>query len=720
MLGFREAVPILLRSRFAVLFLVLLLTLIAALAEAGTPADLIVMITYPDTDYTLGSTATVSIHVLDADGYADADRLEVEVGTGDLMVPAKRVGTGLYLVTFVMNATEAAPDGFFVDATVWKDGRSATGSTSIVLSDYPQLELAVMVEDPSDVHPSPGQTVEFTVRATCLGRYVDPDEGTLAAFVPDSPDPDIPLTLVRQDTGIYRGSFAIPVERDIYSSFDITACGKLTIDRLASEAKAYERLQVRVLDVWYGCVRQGPVGASVDIFVYDLSCNPASGAELSLHSWYRRADGEQIESWHDMTCGDDGRARLELEYVNVSSINPAILIKGNASFRGRAQGVFGMIPVDCTVPETEERGGLRLTPVGGIYLPAGVEYNLTCIATLDRVPFAGQCLSGGIFGEHDVYWNGTVMTGADGSLTIRLTTPATRMAFEGEEPIWPVIGAWVNGTFQYAWGMHELRVRDHVETWSSLAGGCPTTRLEPSWGPGDGEFGLALRTSGADGIDEGVDLLWGIGELGGGWERLYACMDSGQNFATSGAPLDASWEDGCYRACLVIPPFVPPGTNVYIIGIVDMNDRLPFERRYAYIANLSEALRNEPPSVSIDSPANGSVMHGAVTISGIASDDRGVETVMVRFDGGEWVSARGTTDWWLPLPQEGLSDGRHTLEAVGFDGLALSPVEKVEFEYVHSVREEEGGHLALWLIIVVIAALVGAALIRKSRRMPHR
>ena len=81
-------------------------------------------------------------------------------------------------------------------------------------------------------------------------------------------------------------------------------------------------------------------------------------------------------------------------------------------------------------------------------------------------------------------------------------------------------------------------------------------------------------------------------------------------------------------------------------------------------ANLSiNVVTAAPPTVSINSPANGSTVSGTVVVSGVASDGLTISSVQVSVDGGTFANASGTSSWSFSLNSNSLSNGAHTLSA---------------------------------------------------------
>lgn len=90
------------------------------------------------------------------------------------------------------------------------------------------------------------------------------------------------------------------------------------------------------------------------------------------------------------------------------------------------------------------------------------------------------------------------------------------------------------------------------------------------------------------------------------------------------------------------------------------------------------AIDNEPPTVAIFSPGEGERVGLVVNVTGVASDDGGVQMVMVRIGDGTWSLAVGTADWaaTLLLPKV-TQAGNVTIEAKSWDGLFFSPTSRV-------------------------------------------
>src|ERR1017187_782932 len=66
-----------------------------------------------------------------------------------------------------------------------------------------------------------------------------------------------------------------------------------------------------------------------------------------------------------------------------------------------------------------------------------------------------------------------------------------------------------------------------------------------------------------------------------------------------------------------------------------------------------------PPTVVINSPANGSTVAGTISVSGTAADNVAVASVQLSIDGGAWLTASGTTSWSFSLNTQNILNGMH-------------------------------------------------------------
>jgi hypothetical protein len=74
-----------------------------------------------------------------------------------------------------------------------------------------------------------------------------------------------------------------------------------------------------------------------------------------------------------------------------------------------------------------------------------------------------------------------------------------------------------------------------------------------------------------------------------------------------------------------------------------------------------------PPTVAISIPTPGALAAGTVTVSGVASDNVGLQSVAVEVDAASRQAATGTSTWTDRVDTTAYADGTHTLTAVATD-----------------------------------------------------
>jgi hypothetical protein len=83
-------------------------------------------------------------------------------------------------------------------------------------------------------------------------------------------------------------------------------------------------------------------------------------------------------------------------------------------------------------------------------------------------------------------------------------------------------------------------------------------------------------------------------------------------------------------------------------------------------------VENEPPTVSITSPANDAIVSGMLKVEGTADDDGYYMLIMVKFDNGSWIPASEDKSWYFFWNTTKVTDGEHMIYARTFDGSLYS------------------------------------------------
>ncbi len=87
---------------------------------------------------------------------------------------------------------------------------------------------------------------------------------------------------------------------------------------------------------------------------------------------------------------------------------------------------------------------------------------------------------------------------------------------------------------------------------------------------------------------------------------------------------------------------------------------------------------DDPPTVSVDSPAAGATVSGTVTITATADDDNGVDQVEFRIDGATiGTDTDGTDGWSLDWDTTSATDADHTIDAVATDTIGQTATDTI-------------------------------------------
>ncbi len=107
-----------------------------------------------------------------------------------------------------------------------------------------------------------------------------------------------------------------------------------------------------------------------------------------------------------------------------------------------------------------------------------------------------------------------------------------------------------------------------------------------------------------------------------------------------------------------------------------------FESRFK--TGTSTLVDLTPPTLSIQTPTNGSFVSGNVLVSGTATDNFTVQRVEVRLDTGGWAVASGTNSWSYVLNTSNLLNGSHVLFARATDTSSnLSTTNSVSIRFLN-------------------------------------
>lgn len=694
-------------------------------AEGG---GLRLFITYPDLDYAVGSVIEVQVSVFDDCRRVDPDTLELCIGMGRLPVALERQGMGCYTAAITILHEYLDPGHFLVL-------RGETSLASVYAEDRrypwvlaePGLDVQLIVNDPDDLLPEPGQAVEFIVHVANGDEFIDPLEGTLNVSLVNGTGKSGTVPTLRVGTGQFKGVVVIPDDEGDRGPWDLVAFAEAKIWPPPSYEVDYradtdhQKLYLRTLDVWYSLLNHGREMAVIAVFVSDLYGVPIEGARIELDYGYINQQGRHEEGHEEQTTESGGWVLCMLEYPGIDPAAWEVEFQGTCSVGGLTQGIRGAIHLDDRAQGRVPYDPYRFEAVPrDRIVPSGERTVVTFDVTQGGTPLPNCTVSGYVADGQGIYWSGEVQADASGSFSIPIDARPYRYEGGWFRTVHPDLDIrLVDGTVvdaMDAW----LCISDWESEWQMREALDTTTGMAVSPGPEGGTLRFELRSEGAVGAEEQVRVLWGVGRPPGPVDLLYGDVppDIGpmdyfeQDWQVQA---DVAWSDGAYRGTIRVPRCVPQLTNLYLTAELTLYGGPVPDVRYAYIENITPFMSNDQPTVAFASPPDGASCRGVMVVEGSATDDRGVVRVEVRLDGGPWAVAKGTDGWECLVDAAVLPRGDHVLEARSFDGQKYSAVARVGFD----VPGEEGTSGSEWLVVVVVVLTcmaVGGILGRLGRR----
>jgi hypothetical protein len=116
-----------------------------------------------------------------------------------------------------------------------------------------------------------------------------------------------------------------------------------------------------------------------------------------------------------------------------------------------------------------------------------------------------------------------------------------------------------------------------------------------------------------------------------------------------------------------------------------------------------EKTYNEKPTVKIEYPFDGDKVSKILTISGIATDPNGNQTIkkVELLINETWFEVEGTNQWSFTWNIFDLEDGLYIISARAWDGAVYSNIDEVEIEILNPKAVESGCHK--WAVFIIAA-----------------
>ena len=690
----------------AVLILIIVSSSIplTSIARTNTSA-LSVVLTYPYAEYSVGDVVRVQAHVFRHSSRFDPDVIDFRIGVDLRQLSMERMSPGLYEADLeILEPDLNQLNNLRLEINVTRSGpppEMDAFKTWLRLPEYPTYSVRTYLLDPSDAFPKYGQVVEFQVICRYGDQLVDPDPGSMRVTV-DQYNGVFKETVevTRVSTGLFRGNWTVSVDMNDADMYFIDGWARFsgeTAHRMGSLD-----IFVSPIDVWINFIHVSASAIDADIYVHKDHQTPVEGAQVSLEIFFD--DSEEPDDLVILETGANGVAnvRLDLEDVDPTPYEVTMVVKVQSD--GISHEAFWTVGTD---PVYAGRGfsksGFAVTALDDMPIPAGAQVSLDFIATHDAEPLGNRSIECYLYTDHEMLLSTMVHTDAEGLFKLELTTPHVS---ERDDWYGVIIAQFKldTGNGEDWTGVHlQISNNESWFQWNDLR--TPWTQLEIERTSSPDRYNVTMRSPGLDGIDERVGISWLVGD----YVYLMDATDPGWFTLTHQMyPLvaiqDLTWNGQAYTGTIEIPYFLPASVNISVTGYVEDIYTPEEVWGWAYVHDLYSYIDDPPPEVKILSPSNGDLVDGPFSIRGTASDDRSVQSVLVRLDGNEWEQANGTENWRLDIENRRLSEGAHQIEVMAFDGSKYSQVHEVEIDY----SETEPRTNTPWPIIILLVLIVGA------------
>ena len=321
-------------------------------------------------------------------------------------------------------------------------------------------------------------------------------------------------------------------------------------------------------------------------------------------------------------------------------------------------------------------------------------------ASVNGTPIRNKRIECLLYNNHVILYNDSKYTDDNGFISLHIR-PHTISSKDKWSAVIDAHFYLMDGSSQYSIEYPIVFSRyNSIAHW--LSDFTPETTLQVNSTNQTNVYNIKVSGPHLDGKNESIMSGWRIGNS----DYIYNITDPGwyqYDFHPSYVWVhNIDWSGQSYVGTIELPPFLPLSTTISIIGIVeDFNNSSEF-RKYFYIENLAAILSNQIPVVSISYPRDNDRIEGSFAIEGTASDDRSIEYVLVRIDGGNWTEVVGTEEWQYLISSERLDEGFHSIEATSFDGLFYSDIDSIEIEFTKVDRSTRCNWTILIIIVIVI------------------
>ena len=648
----------------------------AVVADDGPGVEWTLVTTHPDEVFQIGEQANVTVHVFSEGEYADPPNITFLAGINDRVVNLTTIGVGLFIAELTVSSEDLENDRFleyncFINGT---DGESlGRDHGGISTRQWNAFVIDMLVIDPVDGNPRPGQVVEFLSYTTFMGEPVDPDD--IVGNLIDRTGWHY-IAPRRMAKGLYSFNYTLPVWTNETYGFNLVVTANLTNGSAFYSEEYFVEYDIDVFRVWAEIIDRSPSGAFVELWVTDMEGEPIEGAKVDLKV-YLLIDGSSSKKIIiNETSNGEGRVKFNASKYSRDDFYQ-ISLGGTVSANGQVQYVNEDIFIDEKPKDISST--LLMEEDYDLPLEPGVTYILGFHLENDwnHTIWAHENMYVYIYDFGNVYLNENVVTDANGDFTVTFWAPDL---MEGEYM------RTVHLVIKTKGETYLLSEHDYLQVGYLV----PFPRFIPDidgqvefevgpLGPGR-EVNVTLDHPNVDGVNETAWVYWGpVPSTRYLWMDGYFVSDweiwnDGDRTAIQILP--CQWNGSAYVGRITLPAHVPNRVELYLAGVIAFHGPDDWVRVAATTGPIV-FVATGPPQVQIDSPKEGETYSGTMMVSGRAFDDVTIVQVEVVIDELESWIASGTVEWSLELDTLKMDHGPHKIGVRAFDGISWSDLVEV-------------------------------------------
>ena len=561
-----------------------------ALSSGPCREPIIGFILVPSGVFTVGSTVPIDIMFFHEGQPTDPDSIDVLVGETGRHVELTRISAGVYSTDLLVLKEDPEPSSGLL--RIQPNGNYSNESLACYIEDVSimtlppgsMFDMDIVVLDPADEYPLPGQTVEFGVSVDYRGLPLDVDSTDLHLGLSEDPHFFYPYNATRVGPGRFVGALTVPddIRRSTFYWGSVSVGGKDSPDPGARHDTILARLTL--MNVWVHAISANSTCSTIEAIVTDRENRPLEGAIVNLS--LRTGHSDILSS----TTDADGRAVFQYDYSDGRYFHSPMMLWGNASHDGLMQDIMGYLFVPKAISPDPPGDGVSPRLLTKTPVPSGSAVRLDYILENASVPVAGKEYFLFISDYRDcLLWSGSVMTDGEGEFSIDIMTPS----LDGHEC--GLLELYVeyqtyhpHGDEPWYRGFDIVCVGSQTPSpYYATHDGPPGVSVTHSEVKPGEKVDVTVTVEGADGLDERACVLWGLGYLphssdellldrgfikhpglyGAGWSTLYeGCICGWASSMPPSFVVPCRWKDGVYVATFEVPSFLPEGIDIHVVG----------------------------------------------------------------------------------------------------------------------------------------------------------